>query len=156
MRALYLLILLFCLPAFADEDALLLARKYMQAYTAMDYGELEQFYHFDAVFQDPSASVQGNSQNIAGRTAILEFLKKAEQGVAQIRFVENNHMVIGNWVILMGEYHYLVSGPQFGLGPQPVWIVVKGITELQVDTGAGQIRIHRDMLDYESVPSQLQ
>lgn len=76
MRALYLLILLFCLPAFADEDALLLARKYMQAYTAMDYGELEQFYHFDAVFQDPSASVQGNSQNIAGRTAILEFLKK--------------------------------------------------------------------------------
>ncbi|EKE69618.1 nuclear transport factor 2 family protein [Gallaecimonas xiamenensis] len=156
MRLLYLLFLLLSTAAMANQDPLLLARKYMQAYTAMDYGELEQLYHFDAVFEDPSAAVQGNSQKLAGRQAILGFLKKAQRGVGQIRFVENNHMVIGSWVILVGEYHYLVSGPQFGLGPQPVWIVVKGITELNVDTGNQQIRTHRDMLDYEALPEQLQ
>ncbi|WKE64835.1 nuclear transport factor 2 family protein [Gallaecimonas kandeliae] len=156
MRLLYLLLALLSLPTLAADDPLLLARQYMQAYTAMDYGELEQLYHFDATFEDPSADVQGNGQRINGRQAILAFLKKAERGVGQIRFVENNHMVIGNWVVLMGEYHYLVSGPQFGLGPQPVWVVVKGITELKVDTGLGQIRTHRDMLDYESLPAQLQ
>ncbi|WP_341503199.1 nuclear transport factor 2 family protein [Gallaecimonas sp. GXIMD4217] len=150
-----LLLLLLALPARA-QDALNLARDYLQAYTAMDYGRLETFYHFDARFEDPGADVQGNGQYLSGRKAIMAFLRQSQQGVAQIRFVEDQHLVIGNWVVFIGEYHYLVSGPQFGLDAQPVWLVIKGITELKVDTGSGQVRVHRDMLDYESMPEQLQ
>ncbi len=155
MRFVFLLALLITLPAKAQE-ALTLARTYMQAYTAMDYGRLEHLYHFDARFEDPSADVHGNGQSLSGRKAVMAFLRQSQQGVAQIRFVESQHMVIGSWVVLVGEYHYLVSGPQFGLDAQPVWLVIKGITELKVDKGAGQIRVHRDMLDYESMMEQLQ
>ncbi|WP_406666305.1 nuclear transport factor 2 family protein [Gallaecimonas sp. GXIMD1310] len=150
------LAMLLLSPFSQAETALQLADRYMKAYTAMNYGELEQLYHYDAVFEDPTAGVQGNGQHLNGRKAIIDFLRQSQQGVAQIRFVESSHMVVGNWVVLTGDYHYLVSGPQFGLGPQPVWIVIHGITELKVSTGSGLILKHRDMLDYSSLPAQLQ
>ena len=154
MRLLWLCFFLFssqCLAAVGDmPKEQQLAINYMQTLTSYDFNQLSKYYDRETVFVDKTAN-----KKYTGEKQIINFLRRAHQGVVEYRFNLEHMFNSGSLVVLMGSYYLKGPGDQFGKPGKIIEIAVPGVTSLKLDTDKGRIKEHADLIDYQTMTDQL-
>lgn len=127
-----------------------LAVRYINALTAQDFSTLERFYHRDSVFNDRTAK-----RKYVGERHILNFLKRAHQGVLEYRFNIEHMYHSGSLVVMIGSYHYRGPGEQFGKPGKIIELAIPGVTTIKLDMTTRRVDEHQDLMDYQTMADQL-
>ncbi|QIR15263.1 nuclear transport factor 2 family protein [Shewanella aestuarii] len=128
-----------------------LAMRYIKAYTDHDYSALMRFYSRDSVFFDKTAGVQYKSNR-----HIIEFLKRAHEGVLEYRLNIEHMFNNGSLVVIIGSYRLRGPGDQYGKPGKIIDIAVPGVTTLKFDMNTQRIIEHMDLMDYQTMSDQLE
>ncbi|MCZ4336189.1 nuclear transport factor 2 family protein [Shewanella colwelliana] len=127
-----------------------MAVKYIQALTDHDYKTLASFYNRDSIFKDRTAS-----KSYTGRRNILEFFERAHRGVLEYHFNIEHMFNSGSLVVMIGNYHYRGPGSQFGKPGKIIELAIPGVTTIKVDTKNHRVKVHEDLMDYQTMADQL-
>ncbi|MGI2257819.1 nuclear transport factor 2 family protein [Shewanella sp. GXUN23E] len=127
-----------------------LAMNYMQALTTHNYSKLEQFYDRETVFSDRTAG-----RKYTGEIHILDFLRRAHEGVLEYRFNLEHMYNSGSLVVMIGSYYLKGPGDQFGKPGKIIEVAVYGVTTLKLDMAKKRVKEHIDLIDYQTMADQL-
>ncbi|BAJ00879.1 nuclear transport factor 2 family protein [Shewanella violacea] len=154
LRNLCLVLAFACLPSVANTGKMpleqQLAVKYIQAVTEHDYQALNAFYDRDSVFKDRTAS-----KTYTGRRHIINFLRRAHQGVLEYAFNIEHMFNSGSLVVMIGSYHYRGPGDQFGKPGKIIDLAIPGVTTINLDMTNQRVEQHVDLMDYQTMADQL-
>ncbi|MBV7314258.1 ester cyclase [Shewanella sp. NIFS-20-20] len=128
-----------------------LAMTYMQALSEHNYEALYSFYDRETVFNDRTAG-----REYIGERHIIEFLKRAHQGVLEYGFNVEHMYNSGSLVVMIGSYQFKGPGDLFGKPGKIINIAIPGVTTLKLDMVTERVKEHLDLIDYQTMQDQLQ
>ncbi|MGL4476607.1 MAG: nuclear transport factor 2 family protein [Shewanella sp.] len=128
-----------------------LAVQYIDAMSAHDYAALESFYDRETVFHDRTAK-----RKYIGQRHIIDFLKRAHEGVLEYRFNIEHMYNSGSLVVMIGSYQFKGPGDLFGKPGKIINVAIPGVTTLKLDMHLRRVKEHLDLIDYQTMQDQLQ
>ncbi len=131
-------------------EAQILALDYIKALTARNYQALATFYSRDTHFYDKTAG-----KRYTGGRHIIDFFKRAHADVESYQFNIEHMYNSGSFVVMIGNYHLVGAGKQFGKPGKTINIAVPGVTTVKLDLTTHRIKQHTDFIDYQTMADQL-
>ncbi len=112
-------------------------RRYLDAFYAFDFLELEVFLHADAIFEDPTSEVvsPGVTWRFTDRSAILDFVRQTSASIVDAEYRVLSEFSTGEFVVFNMEYSTVFDGEMLGTPGQEFSVELPAVTILRIQDG---------------------